>query len=254
MRGCSGPPAGLPKPVAAWTRTITQVIGANMRRIRESRAKVLHDVSTAARDLGLTWDASAVSRIETGKRGLDLEEFVALPIVMTLALNEPVTMADLLDLDADEATNLKNFDRRIGVVHVFPLLAEPWFIVFGGHDMELEGEALSQVVRKSLDAEKVRAQVAREPDEERGIYRELQAVADELGVKVGELIKACKVLWGEYTISPTDEREKRLLNSGADLSNPTSVRTLRGHITRQLMTELRDYFGGRQRDEEPSNG
>jgi hypothetical protein len=141
-------------------------------------------------------------------------------------------------------------DRAIGtnILPVFAMLAEP-FTTFVKPEY-IPGD----IIRKDLDEEKVKAQIAREPDEERGTYREMQAVADELGVRVDDLMKACEALWGEYVISPSSERERRLLASGADLSNPTSVRTVRGHITRQLMAELRDYFASHPHEQEPSNG
>jgi hypothetical protein len=231
------------------TRTVTQVIGANMRRIRESRAKVLHDVATAARDLGLTWDASAVSRIETGRRGLDLEEFLALPYVMTLALNETVTLVDLLHMDwEEEGAHLSSFDRETYLLPVVAMLAEPWIGFVKPEYLRTAGET----IRKHLDEEKRRAQMAREPDEQRDIAREVQAIADEFGVRHVEVWQAYQALWGGFSSSLAREREKRLLGSGADLSSPTSVRTLRGHITRQLMAELRDYFATRKHSDRPA--
>lgn len=209
-----------------------------MRRLRESRAKVLHDVASAARDLGLTWDASAVSRIETGRRELTLEEFLALPLVMTLALNDTVTMADLLEVDVDLAPFVKSFDQEPGILNVLAILAEPYVAFVKPQYAAKPGD----YAREYLEEEKVKAQVAREPAEERGSYREMQALADELGVRVKEVMAACRALWGEYAMSPSGERERRLRKSGADLSNPASVRTLRGHITRQLTNDLRDYF------------
>ena len=44
------------------------------------------------------------------------------------------------------------------------------------------------------------------------------------------------------------------MKSGADLSSPTSVRTMRGHLTRQLMAELRDYFASQSREQELGRG
>jgi len=41
-------------------------------------------------------------------------------------------------------------------------------------------------------------------------------------------------------VSLHDERERRLIESGVDLSNPTHVRTARSWITRRLKQELRD--------------
>jgi hypothetical protein len=127
------------------------------------------------------WDASAVSRIETGRRGLDLEEFLALPIVLTLALNEPVTLTDLLDVDVDEALNLKNLNRKIMIHDVTLPLAEP-FIVRGEHDVRLEGGTPTEVLRRFLDREKRRIQKEREPAEERSGLRELHDLADELAL------------------------------------------------------------------------
>jgi transcriptional regulator with XRE-family HTH domain len=230
------------------TRTVAQVVGQNMRRLRESRAKVLHDVASAARDLGLTWDPSAVSRIETGRREPTLQEFLALPLVMTLAFNEPVTMVDLLEVDSDDLSEpLQIFGREVLITEVLLPLAEP-FIVFADLDVRLKGGTPSEVIRKDLDRDKRAAQIAREPAEERGNYREMQAVADELGVNVVKLMDACQARWGEYALTLSGERERRLLESGTDLSNPATVRTLRGHITRQLMAELRDYFDNQETD------
>ena len=226
------------------TRTITQVIGANMRRLREDRAVVLRDVANAARDLGLSWDASAVSRIETGRRELSLEEFLALPLVMTLALDETVTMVDLLQVDAEEDHLLRSFGRNASTVYVTPMLAEP-FLAFRGKSKV--GEIASGIVREWLDEEKRKAQIAREPDEERSAARDMQSVADEFGVSLSSVFEAYNELWDAASLG--SERERRLLESGANLSNPTSVRTLRGHLTRQLMAELRDYFASQSREQ-----
>jgi hypothetical protein len=224
------------------TRTVAQVVGQNMRRLRESRAKVLHDVASAARDLGLTWDASAVSRIETGRRDLTLDEFLALPLVMTLALNDTVTMVDLLQVDIDRDVFVKSFERTPSILNVLAMLAEPYVAFVKPQYADKPGES----ARPYLEAAKVSAQVAREPAEERSSYREMQALADEFDVRVKEVMAACSALWGEHTLSPSGERERRLRNSGADLSNPASVRTLRGHITRQLTAELRDHFATKE--------
>jgi hypothetical protein len=228
------------------TRTITQVVGANMRRIRESRAKVLHDVATAARDLGLTWDPSAVSRIETGKRDMTLEEFLALPLVMTLALNEIVTLADLLEADVEDELLLSSFGRFTSLYYVRPMLAEP-FLKWIGREKQA-----AERVRDWLNDQKRRAQVAREPDEERTVAREMQSVADEFGVSLSSVVEAYNELWDAVSLG--GERERRLLKSGAALSSPTSARTVRGHLTRQLMAELRDYFASQSHELELDRG
>jgi hypothetical protein len=55
-------------------------------------------------------------------------------------------------------------------------------------------------------------------------------------------MQAIRTLWGESHLTISDVRERKLLESDEDLSNPYRIRTLHGHLTRQLMAELRDYF------------
>ena len=222
-------------------RTIAQVVGANMRRIRESRAKVLQDVSTAAKEVGLRWDASQVSRIETGKRDLTVEEFLALPLVMTLALDDQVTLVDLLEMHwgvGGTELYLRTFNRTTPVLPVLAMLAEPWIASAKPEYYAKVGE----VFREYLEEDKRELQADRAPDPDRHTYQAWAAIAAEFGVSITELMDASKALWGDYTISLDQERERRLIESGVDISSPTSVRTQRGHITRQLMAELRDYF------------
>lgn len=224
-------------------RNVAQVIGQNMRRIRDGRAVVLADVASAARDLGMTWDSSMVSRIETGRRELTLEEFLALPLVMTLALNEPVTLWDLLGAEDFGGIELRSFNRKVSPSVVLPVLAQPFLkLIEAEEHLQLGGGTISDVVAKSLDDAKRRAQARREPAEEREAHREIQELADELEVKVNDILAAMNELWGRGSVSLSHERERRLVKSGADLSRPASVRTMRGHITRQLMTELREWI------------
>ncbi len=231
------------------TRTVAQVVGRSMRRVRESRGKVLHDVASAARDLGLSWDASAVSRIETGRRDLTLEEFLALPDVLTLTLNEEVNFTDLLVLDREDEPLLSSFGRTTSMVWVMPMLAQPYVAIWEARSKVTA--RINAAVHDRLEEEKRRAQLSREPAEPS--YEEFRAAAKELEVRPKDLMDAVQDLaaqgrWHERALVIHDERERRLLESGEDLSNPTRVRTLRGHITRQLMAELRDYFASREAD------
>ncbi|MFI6732085.1 helix-turn-helix domain-containing protein [Nonomuraea sp. NPDC050451] len=224
------------------TPTVTGLIGQNMRRIREEHGIVLADVSRAARDLGLTWDPSAISRIETGKRDLNLEEFLALPLVMTLAVNQTVTLVQLLD-GLGLVTIMDSFGRGFIGQYVLAMLAEPALAA----RPDIAPEKVSAIVSRHLHMDKRTAQARRVDTEERSVHRELQAVADELGVHVDDVKQATRELWGKYTMSPYQEREQRLVGSGVDLSQPNKVRTLRGHITRQIMNELREYFETRNK-------
>jgi transcriptional regulator with XRE-family HTH domain len=230
------------------TPTVSELVGRNMRRIREEHGVVLADISRAAKDAGLTWDPSAVSRIETGKRDLTLEEFLALPLVMTLAINQNVTLTQLLD-GLKIATYVDSFGRGILGYFVLAMLAEPMAATSPSSP-----QTIGVVVNKLLNEGKRVIQARRADTDERSAARELQSIADDLGVHVADVSRAAEALWGRHTISPTQERERRLLELKADLSQPTHVRTLRGHITRQLMSELREYFDKRGSREEDDDG
>ncbi len=218
--------------------TVAELVGRNMRRVREAHAKVLLDVANAARDRGLTWDASAVSRIETGRRALTLDEFVALPLVMTLAVNEVITMVDLLAGPAYDA--MDNFGRPLFLLDVHMLLAEPHM----SRHRWSGWTKLSGWVAEKLEKDKREVQAQREPDEDDphsyDWYRETSV---ELGAEGVSLLTAMRELW-DRTFK--GERERRLVESGEDLSNPTRVRTLRGHLTRQMKAELREYFAAKK--------
>ncbi|MEV0616219.1 hypothetical protein AB0I81_23090 [Nonomuraea sp. NPDC050404] len=185
-----------------------------MRSLREARAVVLADVARAARAVGLSWDASAVSRIETGARQLTLDEFLTLPRIMTAALCEPTTLVTLL---ADGTGSLSE---------TWALLAEPGVA-------HLAVEAIPDLARKAVECSKRAA-------ETQGGDTDLYDRAAELGVTPEALSDAMTELWDVRSLRA--ERERRLRESDTDLSQPTRARTARGHLTRQLMAELRHHL------------
>jgi hypothetical protein len=213
---------------------IQDVIRANMRRVREEHAVVLADVARAAREVGVPWDPSSLSKIETGKRDFTFEEFAKLPLILTVACNDVVTFADLLPFDPDRDTT---------VINLVWLLAEPFLNAYAP-----EGMGVPKYNRKHLDDEKREIQKARVPTEDAKAYEESENIAAELGVPGWDVRRALVNLadlrhegcarWRNPSLRY--EREQRLLDSGEDLSDPNHVRALRGNITRQLMRELRD--------------
>lgn len=213
---------------------VSVLIGRNMRRLREQHARVLADVAAASRRLGVTfkWDASAVSRIETGRRVLTIDEVCRLPAVMTLALDRPVDLVDLL-ADVDGVP----LDPERGILG----------LPFLHHDLSRipAASALIQVIVAALD--KWQGRPTREAQEARleqpgdvwtfAIARELDTDADALRAAIAEMG------WSSFD----GERERRLQATATDMGNAAHVRTLRGHIRRQLIRELRERL-----DKQPS--
>lgn len=78
----------------------------------------------------------------------------------------------------------------------------------------------------------------------------LESLAQDAGVARGDVIASCVALWG--TCMWKVERERRLVASGVEVSNPTRVRTIRGHLTRAMTQELREYLAANPSPEDNS--
>ena len=81
------------------------------------------------------------------------------------------------------------------------MLAEPFFKFIGREKQAAER------VRDWLDDQKRTAQVAREPDEERTVAREMQSVADEFGVSLNSVYEAYNELWNAVSLGGERERD-----------------------------------------------
>lgn len=218
--------------------TVSGLVAANMRRLREARVKPLQDVAEAAKELGVGWDRSTISRIETGKRELTVDECVALPRVLSLAFGEAITLADLLTPAGDPAiAKFDSFGWQLPLGEALYALAEPLFTVFDLSPYESAKKHVCDTAATVLELRMRQAQVSREETERLTREQEIAAVARELGATEAEVRAAYTKLWGGSSLRRT--REVVLTLSEGALSNPARVRTMRGHATRQLMDELR---------------
>jgi transcriptional regulator with XRE-family HTH domain len=87
--------------MTATTTSITQVIGANVRRRRRDAKVTLDQFAQAARFCGLSaWSTGRVGDLEAGRIGtLSLETLYAVALALHQATGRSVTLADLLDGD-----------------------------------------------------------------------------------------------------------------------------------------------------------
>jgi len=197
-------------------RTIREVVGENVRRIREAAGARQDDVSTAARGVGLSWSRSKIAALERGDKALDLAEIVLLAEALGMIAGQPVSIAaDLL------AGN--------GAVRLSPVTRIP---------REALRRSLSEPVELFVipgDAERKRGPLGIFPDAARA-----QTMAGEAEERAGRTLGLSKIevaylavdLWGR-TLG--EERDGRV---GDDV--PLSSRAAkRGRVTRQLVQELR---------------
>jgi hypothetical protein len=212
------------------THPVHDVIRVRMREIREGHARTLEDVALAARELGIPWDISFVSRTEHGHRQLTLTEFLNLDTIMSVACDDVVLFSDLLPCEADDPETLSLLEDIVAK------LATPWAAVADPHDETLVRAAATKLLT-------IRMGVL---DEQRETPRdEIRRLAGEFGVsmrRVNDAIVALneRGLWEHQNLR--SERERRLTHE--DLSDPTRTKGLRVRATVQLKREIREQLEG----------
>jgi hypothetical protein len=215
--------------------TVARVIGRNMRRIHEERGKVLRDVAEAAQGFGYGWHSKTVSRFERGEQSFTFEEIVSLPSIMTLAVGDVVTMHDLLTENPDDD------DEVTAVGTVCLLFAES----FSTANKTPGYSVRRRKVRGMLEMEKRQVLASREAAEDDANFEYSVRVGDELGAPADAVMAAMYRLVGAgawHSRFPERERERRLVTSSADLSDRLRIRTMRGHISRQLVREISEMI------------
>src|SRR5439155_26501278 len=60
-----------------------QLVGDRVRALRQAAGRRQEDLAAAAREYGFDWVRGTVASIEAGQRRVTLEEFLALPTILT---------------------------------------------------------------------------------------------------------------------------------------------------------------------------
>jgi hypothetical protein len=207
------------KPVPAQPRTLLQLIGARMRALRDARGLLQEDVAAQARSLGFDWTRGTVAMLEAGRRRLTLEEWLLLPQVFDRADAAPLTLPECLP-DA-------------GVARLTPYAA-------------VEVDVLRAVCRgQTMDAAWAAAAAA-DPVTLASRGEAERKAAQALHLSAHAVARAAQRRWGR---SLTEERDHRFAEKWTQLYEPPVpaltdvapgfVQALKGHITRQLLAELR---------------
>jgi transcriptional regulator with XRE-family HTH domain len=196
-------------------QTIREVVGENVRRIREKAGARQDDVSTAARSVGLSWTRSKITALERGEKALDLADAVLLAEAMAQIAGQPVSIA--ADLFAGDGA------VRLSPVTVIQREALRRFL--GGDPVRLfarEGERTSNLFSPFPDA--AHAQMKAGEAEERA--------GRTLGISKLEVAHLAVGLWG---LTLGEERDRRV----GDEVPLASRSAKRGRVTRQLVEDLR---------------
>lgn len=227
---------------------LRRILAAGLKAARERRGLRQEDAAARARAYGLsTWIRGTIAQAEVGARRLSLEEIVL------LALAYETTPAELIGGDDADLVELTP-DARVKVGALKALLSgNPEALAHEGVDVPARHGApprrsgrfpdvLGQAGRFGMGDRSLLDRVALEVgDAERHAAR-------KLGVTPQQVNEAAVRRWGR---SLAGERDRRLSEQAADV-DPRRAQAIRGHITRELMTELQVELGHAQETEQES--
>ncbi len=225
-----------------------QLIGARLRQLRESAGLTQEAIAAQARVVGFAdWARGTVSMIEGGRRRVTLEEFLALPLILHYAGAGQMRLVDLLGAGAPA---LINAQTAIAAETLRETLAGRPTVTFtpptsaavpaSGRATEERREALA-LWRRWASGRSARS---RAPDPvmlaEVGVESRMDALvsaARSLRRSPVALSLAAVVTYGRLLMTEREERVRQRIAEGE--RNPRTVQAIRGHVTRELLHELR---------------
>ncbi|MBO0871501.1 MAG: hypothetical protein J2P15_23355, partial [Micromonosporaceae bacterium] len=83
-------------PVGVGPVSARELVAGNLRRLCAEAGTQIADLVPTARAHGLDWTPGWLSSVEKGTRALSAEQLLALPVVLSAALRQRITLADLL--------------------------------------------------------------------------------------------------------------------------------------------------------------
>jgi transcriptional regulator with XRE-family HTH domain len=237
--------------------TIDRGIGQQLERIRREQDLSVEQIAAGARDLGLAWSRNTVLGIERGKRGLNIAEFLLLPLVLDRSFERlgrsvpPISPGALLPdakvdvggvwVDGEVLRALLRGTRPpVGAIQIVPRQKEP--LRRGRRQQEPELVAVRTMLPDDVEAA---ARI------ERASLGEAEMkLARTLGTLPELIVLASFDTWHRPI---SEERDARLEvldvpDAPADKaqSRRRSLQALRGHITRELTEEFNDALRARR--------
>ncbi len=206
-------------------RALREVVGANVKRIRSSAGVTAERLSKELKMRGLSWSANRVSELENGTKAVGVAEILMLAHVLS------VNVPDLFEGD-------------------YVVTLTPEYTISGHHLREAfmgnpVAVSMADFADVSLAKEKLRAVPPGELKKYRTEYAGSSVIdvvttsgeaeakaAKALGISEWEMIGASARIWGHSLSAERDYRAGQAV-----------TKQMKGHITRSLMSELRNVVG-----------
>ncbi|MEV3908676.1 helix-turn-helix domain-containing protein [Streptomyces canus] len=220
-------------------QTLRQVLGAGLREIRKSRGLKQEEAAALLQQRGLTtWIRGTVAQAEVGARRIALED------VLLLALAFEVSPADFVTGAPDDLVELSP-GARLTVGAVKALLSGNTAAVQALPEQAVQITVAATLANRTSDflAEVQRSGRADPALVERAVASVGEAerhVARKVGTSP-EWVNLVALQRWDRTLS--QERDRRL-KERRPAASTGQLATLRGHITRELLTELEHDLRG----------
>ena len=196
-------------------QSLDQVIGANVRRIREERGVTQDELAFYARGWGLSWVQPTIAALEQGRKTLDVIELGLLNVALA------TSSAELLAGDDDQRVRVGEGTGRLGTLRQAILGPEP--------------VTSPQHLKDEISKKRARGEASSEQANVRA--------AAQLGVDPADVSRAAFRLWKR---SLTEERDARVAENAQSEATPRTIQALRGRVTRVLLEELRLKMKGKK--------
>jgi transcriptional regulator with XRE-family HTH domain len=213
--------------------TISAAIGRRLEEVRRSAGASQEEFAALAHSIGLPWSRNVVNAVEKGTREVAFGEAVLLAICITALLNQrkKFQLVDFLPHDDTTLVLAGSEDEALVLWRASAVRK-----ALKGH----VGAITSDDLAADTDWPRVPADVIAAATDVRDARPAAEhRAASHLGVTVGALVDAALDLWGAPFVAERDRRVSERLPRTAGL---TSRRTLRGHVTRELVEELRAHL------------
>lgn len=207
-------------------RPIREIIGHNVREIRDEHGVTADELGRELRHYGMKWNVNRVSELERGQKAVGIPELVTLSLALSSLTGSTTTPGDLLDsgdpVELAEGVTLQNNALRR--------------VVEGDDDLKVGDvvggvEAVNAAINHSLESlrgisESIPFGQVRQAVRDRGLAD--HRAARKLGWTDDEFLRHCLDRWGRMLSVETERR-----------AGPDANAQRRGRITRELIDELK---------------
>ncbi len=221
--------------------SVSQVIGSNVRALREERGWRQEDLAKRARSYGLGWNRPTVAAVETGIRAVSVEELPLLAITLGAGMDKLLAGKGRVRLTEEAAGELE-------AVHDLYCGGDPGNMLPGQFDLptfRTMRDAMRTLRAAKPSLEKHFGEVRRLWP--KASYADLIAAEETIGddavkkaarkleTKPMYVAVVARRLWGHGL---AEERDARVAKQAADDAPPRTLQALRGHVTRELLAEI----------------